>query len=75
MSEQSDVFDFQEQQIPELSVSAVTVAYWNTLVAGQSVLESEDGTILEIFPDGTRREVKRIPPGVKVVAGSKLRLR
>ncbi len=75
MSEQSDVFDFQEQQIPELSASAVTVAYWNTLVAGQSVLESEDGTILEIFPDGTRREVKRIPPSVKVVAGSKLRLR
>ena len=75
VNEQNAVFDFQEQQIPELSASAVTLAYWNTLAAGQSVLESEDGTIREVFPDGTRREIKRIAPGVTVVSGSKLRLR
>lgn len=67
--------DFLEVQIPALSASAVTVAYWAALAAGHSVLEAEDGAVVEVFPDGTRRTVKRIAPGVPAVPGTQMSLR
>lgn len=43
---------FLEEHIPELAESAVTQAYWQALASGSSVLESENGVIYEVFPDG-----------------------
>ncbi|MCY7335549.1 MAG: hypothetical protein LH613_04945 [Chamaesiphon sp.] len=44
---------YLEEHIPELAESAVTQAYWQSLAAGNSVLESENGIIYERFPDGS----------------------
>ena len=60
---------FLENHIPELAQSAVTQAYWQALAAGSSVLQSENGAIYEVFPDGTRRLVKTTPPPSVVTVG------
>jgi hypothetical protein len=60
-----------EKHIPELAETAVTQAYWQALAAGSSVLESEDGVIYEIFPDGTRKALKTIEPPTPVAIGEK----
>ena len=49
---------FLEEHIPELAQSAVTQAYWQALASGNSVLQSENGAIFEVFPDGTRKLIK-----------------
>ena len=69
--DQDQALDFLETQIPALAKSAVTAAYWNALASGQSVLETDDGAIYEVFPDGTRRLVKKIAPPVPVAYGQK----
>jgi hypothetical protein len=69
LSEQS--MTFLEEHIPELAQSAVTQAYWQALASGNSVLQSENGTIYELFPDGTRKIVKAITPPTAVRVGEK----
>lgn len=63
--------DHLEQHIPELAQAAVTQAYWQALAAGSSVLESDNGVIYEVFPDGTRKVVKMIEPPTCVTIGEK----
>ena len=63
--------DHLEQHIPELAQAAVTQAYWQALAAGSSVLESDNGIIYEVFPDGTRKVVKTIEPPTPVTIGEK----
>ena len=60
---------FLEEHIPELAQSAVTQAYWQTLASGSSVLESDNGVIYEVFPDGTRKLVKTTTPPSAVTVG------
>ena len=67
--------DFLEEHIPELAKSAIRQAYWNALASGKSVLESIDGVIYEIFPDGTKKVIKKLKPGMKVKVGQKLELK
>ncbi|MFZ4702069.1 MAG: hypothetical protein ACOYMG_18645 [Candidatus Methylumidiphilus sp.] len=62
---------FLEEHIPELAESAVTQAYWQTLASGSSVLESDNGVIYEVFPDGTRKVVKTTMPPTAVALGEK----
>jgi hypothetical protein len=69
LSEQS--MTFLEEHIPELAQSAVTQAYWQALASGNSVLQSENGTIYELFPDGTQKIVKAITPPTAVRVGEK----
>lgn len=52
--------DFLEQQIPDLMAAAVTVAYNDALARGESVLQVEGDELIEQFPDGTKRVVKKI---------------
>ena len=40
--------------------------YWQTLASGNSVYEAKDGIIYEVFPDGRRKEVKKIDPGLDI---------
>ena len=75
MLETETTIDYLENQIPALSASAITVAYWDTLASGQSVLETENGAIYEVFPDGTRRWIKQIEPSIHVQYGLKIALR
>ena len=60
---------FLEEHIPELAQSAVTQAYWQALASGSSVLESDNGVIYEVFPDGTRKLVKTTTPPSAVTVG------
>jgi hypothetical protein len=63
-----------ENRFPAASGSAFAAARKEALAAGESVLESENGTIYEVFPDGTRKRVKDIQPPVPVAPGSKINL-
>ena len=67
--------DFLETSIPELAQAACTIAYWQTLMAGNSVMISEGDALYEVFPDGSRRWVKNIEPPTKVKIGEILVLR
>ena len=64
-----------ESQFPAVSGSAFATARERVLASGQSVLQSEDGMIYEVFPDGHRVEVRKIKPPTQVVSGSFLTIR
>lgn len=64
--------DYLEQQIPELAEIAFKQAYWQMLAAGEKVLAVEAGVLVEISPDGSRKEIKKLPPHVKVKLGEKI---
>ena len=61
-----------ENQFPSASDSAFAGARQHVLASGQSVLQSEDGCIYEVFPDGTKRLIKKIEPPLPVVRGRKI---
>ena len=45
------------------------------LASGQSVLQSEGGRIIRVYPDGTREMVKEIEPPIKVEPGTTYTIR
>ena len=47
-----------ENKFPAVSGSAFAAARERALASGQSVLQSEEGAIYEVFPDGTRRRIE-----------------
>lgn len=65
---------FLEEHIPDLADAAVKQAYWQALATGSSVLVFEDGELVEIFPDGTRKMVKHLEPQTSVLVGQRLEL-
>jgi hypothetical protein len=66
MEDNEKVIDYLEQQIPELAAAATKIAYWQALASGSSVLISENDEIVEVFPDGTRKFVRKIEPRIKI---------
>lgn len=64
-----------ESRFPAASGSAFSAAYHRTLASGQSVLQSDDGFVYEVFPDGGRRIVKRIEPPTPVPVRRKITIR
>jgi hypothetical protein len=64
-----------ESQFPTVSGSAFAEAREQVLASGQSVLQSEDGIIYEVFPDGRRVKVKKIEPPVQMASGSVFKIR
>lgn len=70
MNEQE--LDYLEQQIPELADIAFKQAYWQALASGEKVLAAEAGALVEISPDGSRKEIQKLPPHVKVKPGEKI---
>jgi hypothetical protein len=59
-----------ESQFPAISGSAFATARERVLKSGQSVLQSENGVVYEVFPDGRRVEVKKIEPPTQFKTGS-----
>ena len=55
-----------EAIFPAVSGSAFTNAREHVLASGQSIFETSNGTIYEVFPDGRRIAVKQIQPPVQV---------
>lgn len=63
-----------EEEFPYLASMAFALAREKALAAGLSVLQAESGVIYEVFPDGSQREVKKIPKPTPVIRGSKFRI-
>jgi hypothetical protein len=69
-----DELEALEQQFPPASGIAFADARDSVLASGQSVLQSENGAIFEVSPDGTQRFVKSIAPPMNVQPGQKIEL-
>ena len=67
-----EAMTFLEGHIPELAGVAFKQAYWAALASGCSVLVSENGNLVEIFPDGKHKFIKQLPPATPVIRGQKL---
>jgi hypothetical protein len=67
--------DYLEGHMPELAEIAFKEAYWAALASGSTVLMSENGNLVEVFPDGERKIIKPLPPATPVTPGQKLELR
>lgn len=63
-----------EDQFPLASAAAFAEARARVLASGQSILESEDGAIYRVFPDGRKEFVKEIEPPTQVIPGTKFEL-
>jgi hypothetical protein len=63
---------FLEGHIPELADVAFKQAYWAALASGSSVLVSENGDLVEVFPDGKHKFIKHLPAATPVIRGQKL---
>lgn len=66
---------FLEECIPELAEGAVTQAYWQALAAGHFVLKSENGMLIEVHPDGTKKVIKKLDPPTPVKKGLKVEIK
>lgn len=64
-----------ESQFPAVSGLVFAAARRRALDAGLSVMESRDGVIYEVFPDGRRVVVKHIEPPTWVERGIKIEIR
>lgn len=51
---------FLEDHISDLADAAFTQAYWQALASGSCVLKVEQGEIVEVFSDGSRKLIKQI---------------
>jgi len=63
---------YLEEHIPELAEVAFKQAYWAALARGNSVLMSEQGNLVEIFPSGEKKFIKKLPPSTSAKIGQKI---
>ncbi len=75
MVDEANNIELLENQFPALSGSAFAAARAEALAAGLSVLESEQGYLYEVFPDGRRVKGKKIEPPILVQAGRRITIR
>lgn len=75
MTLSEEAMRFLEEHIPELADAAFKQAYWAALASGSSVLISENGSLMEVFPDGKRKFIKRLPPSTPVTRGQRFKIR
>ena len=64
-----------ESQFPAVSGVAFAEARKRVLASGQSVMQSQDGVLYEVFPDGRQIVVKNIEPPIVVEPGTVFHLR
>jgi hypothetical protein len=75
MPDQESEIQKLESLFPPVSGSAFAAAREQVLASGQSVLQSEGGSIYRVFPDGRKELVKQIEPPTMVAPGAKLTIR
>ena len=73
--DQEKVIDYLESQIPALAAAAGTLAYYQALSRGESVLVADQGVIYEVFPDGSRQFIKQIDPPTPMTKGKKVKIK
>ncbi len=66
---------FLEEHIPELAEAAIKQAYWAALALGNTVLVSENGFLVEVHPNGTRKVIKPLRPSISVSLGQRLEIK
>lgn len=66
---------FLEEHIPEQAEMALKQAYWKALASGSTVLICENGVIMEVHPDGTRKTIKKTSPPTPVTPGQRLEIK
>jgi hypothetical protein len=69
-----EAMSYLEEHIPELADAAFKQAYWAALASGNSVLISENGSLVEVFPDGERKFIKQLPPSTPVTRGQRIKI-
>lgn len=58
---------FLEEQIPYLAETATKQAYWRCLAEGDKVMIAENGKLIEVSPDGSRKIIKEIEKPIPVI--------
>jgi len=74
MSTQEKAIRYLEEHIPELADAAIKQAYWLALAAGSSVLERVNDSLVEVFPDGSRKIIKPLPAQTPTKPGQRLKI-
>ena len=59
-----------ESQFPAMSGRAFATARQRVLASGQSVLQTEDGKVVRVFPDGRKEVVKNVQPPTPAKPGT-----
>lgn len=75
MNDEEKIIRYLEEKIPTLAEGAVKQAYLHTLLSGLSILEIENGAIVEVFPDGTKKIIKKLLPPIPIKKGQRLEIR
>eukprot|EP01041_Mallomonas_annulata_P036312 gene36312-59394_t len=58
---------FLEEQIPYLAETATKQAYWRSLAEGDKVMIAEEGKLIEVSSDGSRKIIKEIEKPIHVI--------
>jgi len=66
--------DHLEQLIPTLALGAFRQAYFDSLSAGNSVLEVIEDVLYEVYADGSKKKIKDMPASIKVDMSKKVYL-
>lgn len=74
MTLSEEAMTYLEEHIPELAEVAFKQAYWAALASGSSVLISENGNLVEVFPDGKHKFIKNLAPSIPVTQGQRLEI-
>jgi hypothetical protein len=74
MTLSEEAISYLEKHIPELANVAFKQAYWAALASGSSVLISEKGSLIEVFPDGRHKFIKHLAPSISVTQGQRLEI-
>jgi hypothetical protein len=64
-----------EEAIPELAITAFRQAFLAARRSGEPVVVADKGIVFEIQPDGTRQEIKTLPPHIPATIGAMISLR
>ncbi|MCP9820867.1 hypothetical protein KBZ18_15385 [Synechococcus sp. Cruz-9H2] len=75
MTEQERQHQDLESRLPLASGEAFSAARAQVLASGQSVLQSEDGFIVRVFPDGRKQKLKPVEPPTPVIPGTTFTIR
>ncbi len=75
MPHQESDIERLEEQFPPMSGTAFAEARARVLASGQSLLQSENGSLYEVFPDGRKVFQKRLEPPTSVTPGTRINIR
>ncbi|MFN9870636.1 MAG: hypothetical protein ACK55E_04260 [Cyanobacteriota bacterium] len=75
MSEQERQLQDLERQFPLASGEAFAAARAQVLASGQSVLQTEGGFLVRVFPDGRKQRLKPVEPPTPVKPGTTFTIR